>query len=144
TIATAVLGGMMAVSAPQGPTVKTVDEKVLREYTGLYRWGPNSFVYLQMWDEFSGFGKPTLVAFDESGEIRTLYPTDRDQFFAGPGVAVPTAIQSQITFERDRAGKIKALVWDREGSPRRTARHVDIERREDVRFSSGGIRLAGT
>jgi len=36
----------------------------------------------QTWDEFT-FGKPSeLVAFDETGDVRTLYPTDRDQFFA--------------------------------------------------------------
>src|SRR5882762_10497468 len=89
TVAIVVLGHMTAVSAPQAPAVRAVDEKVLREYTGVYRWAPNAFVYLQMWDEFSGFGKPKLVAFDESGETRTLYTTDRDQFFSGPGVAVP-------------------------------------------------------
>ena len=95
TFVTFLLGGWIAVSAPQAPTVRAVDEKLLREYTGVYRWEPNAFVYLQMWDEFSGFGKPAqLVAFDESGEVRTLYPTDVDRFFAGPGVAVPASIVS--------------------------------------------------
>ena len=42
----------------------------------MYRWGPDAFVYLQLWHEFSGFDKPgQLVAFDESGVIRVLYPT---------------------------------------------------------------------
>ena len=77
------------MSARQTPAVRPVDEKVLREYTGVYQWGPNAFVYLQMWEEFSGFGKPRLVAFDESGDVRPLYRTDDDRFFTGHGVAAP-------------------------------------------------------
>jgi hypothetical protein len=34
TFVTVLLGGWIAVSAPQTPTVRAVDEKVLREYTG--------------------------------------------------------------------------------------------------------------
>jgi len=111
----------------------------------VYRWDANAFVYLQMWDEFTGFGKPRqLVAFDESGEVRTLYPTDRDQFFAGPGMALSTAVESRIEFQRDGTGKIVSLMWRREGAAPRTARLVEIEKREDVRFSSRDVQLAGT
>jgi len=144
TFVTFFLGGWIAVSAPQAPTVRAVDEKLLREYTGVYRWEPNAFVYLQMWDEFSGFGKPAqLVAFDESGEVRTLYPTDGDRFFAGPGAAVPTSIESRVEFQRDRTGKITSLTWRTNGAPARVGRRVEIEIREDVRFSSGDIQLTG-
>ena len=124
---TVLLGTMIALSALQTPAVRAVDEKVLREYTGVYRWEPNAFVYLQMWNEFSGFTKPSqLVAFDESGEVRTLYPTDRDQFFAGPGMAVSTSIESRVEFQRDGTGKITSLTWRREGAGPRTARRVEI------------------
>src|SRR5258708_22864356 len=89
TFVTVLLGGWIAVSAPQAPTVRAGDEKLLREYTGVYRWEPNAFVYLQMWGEFSGFGKPAqLVAFDESGQDRTLYPTGGDRVFTGPRASV--------------------------------------------------------
>ena len=56
-----------------------VNPQTLREYIGAYQWEPNAFVYLQMWNEFTGTDQ--LVAFDESGEVRTLYPIDRDHFF---------------------------------------------------------------
>jgi pimeloyl-ACP methyl ester carboxylesterase len=132
-------------SAAQTPAVVSVEDKVLREFAGVYQWGPNAFVYLQMWDEFAGFGKPPqLVAFDESGEVRTLYPTGRDRFFTGPGAAVSTAIESRIAFERDSNGRIRSLTWERDGASARAARRVEIEKREDVGFSSGNIRLAGT
>ncbi len=70
--ATVATGAVIAFSTPQTPDVRFVDEKILREYAGAYRWEPNAFVYLQMWSEFTG--KNQLVAFDESGEVRTLYP----------------------------------------------------------------------
>jgi pimeloyl-ACP methyl ester carboxylesterase len=134
-----------ARSAIQAPTVRSVDEKVLREYVGAYQWAPNAFVYLQMWNEFTGFTKPSeLVAFDESGEVRTLYPTDRDQFFAGPGAAVPASIESRVKFSRDGTGRITSLTWRREGAAPRAARRVETEKREDVQFSNGSVRLAGT
>ena len=129
----------------QPPAFRAIEEVTLREYTGVYRWEPSAFVYLQMWNEFSGAGMPSeLVAFDESGEVRTLYPTDRDRFFAGPGMAVPASIQSRIEFQRDGSGKIASLRWHRDGAPPRTARRVEIEKREDVHFSNGGVQLAGT
>ena len=143
TLATT-LPGIIIANAPQAPTARSVDERVLREYAGVYQWEPNAFVYLQMWNEFSGFTKPSqLVAFDESGEIRTLYPTDRDRFFAGPGIALPSSIESHIEFQRDRNGKITSLTWRREDAAPRVARRVDIEKHEDIRFSSGDIQLAG-
>ena len=144
-VGTVLLGAMTGLSAFQAPAVRAVDENVLREYTGVYRWEPTAFVYLQMWNEFSGFSKPSeLVAFAESGEVRTLYPTDRDRFFAGPGMAVSASIESRIEFQRDGTGKIVSLTWHREGTASRTARRVEIEKREDIRFSSGGVQLTGT
>ena len=103
TIVVTLFGARDAISARQTPIVQPADEKALRAYTGVYQWGPNAFVYLQMWDEFSGFGKPQLVAFDESGDVRTLYPTDGNQFFAGPGAALSASIESRIAFQRDSA-----------------------------------------
>src|SRR5437660_11143478 len=90
----------------QAPAVRAVDENMLREYTGVYQWSPNAFLYLQMWDELTGFGKPALVAFDESGWVRLLYPVERDQFFVGPGAAVSTAVESRVEFHRDGSSKI--------------------------------------
>ena len=141
TVAAAFLGAVVPSAARQTPTVLSVDQTVIREYAGVYQWGPNAFVYLQIWDE----GKPgQLVAFDESGEVRTLYPTGRDQFFAGPGFAVSTSAESRIEFQRVGGGKITSLTWQRAGAAARVARRVDIEKHEDVSFSNGDVRLAGT
>jgi pimeloyl-ACP methyl ester carboxylesterase len=147
---TALLAGALVAAAlarlgVQSPAVRAVDEKGLREYSGVYSWATDGFVYLQLWNEFSGFDKPAqLVAFDESGEVRVLFPTAADQFFAGPGAALSSSVESRIEFQRDTAGAISTLTWRREGAPARTARRVATEKREDVRFSNGDVRLAGT
>lgn len=132
-------------AARQAPPVLPVNQEALREYAGVYRWGANAFVYLQVWHEFSGFSNPGLLtAFDESGEVRTLYPTEHDRFYAGAGIAVPASIESHVQFQRDGAGRISSLTWQRSGERPRTAPRVDVEKQEEVRFSNGGVRLAGT
>ena len=144
-------GGLIALSAAaagpgdrQARSVLTLDENTLRQYTGVYRWDDNTFLYLQIWKEFSGFDKPgDLVAFDESGDVRVMYPTDRDQFFTGSGAAIATAVESRIEFQRDKT-EPTLLTWQRSGTPSRRARRVDIERHEPVGFSSGKVQLAGT
>src|SRR5438270_3783507 len=98
-------------SATQPPTIKPLDQASLRKYAGAYAWGPDAFLYLQLWSELSG--TPQLVAFDESGEVRTLYPTDHDRFFTGPGAAVSTSLESTIQFERNPQGEIVSLTWQR-------------------------------
>jgi pimeloyl-ACP methyl ester carboxylesterase len=141
----ALVAGTIACAALQTPAIRPVDEAALREYAGVYQWGSDAFVYLQLWDEFSGFGKPRqLVAFDESGEIRTLYPTERDRFFAGPGAGISASVESRIEFQRAASGQVTSLTWQHQGVAPRSARRVDIEKREDVRFSNDGVRLAGT
>src|SRR5437588_9021321 len=142
TVATILLAVRTVPLPCQTPAVRAVGEEALREYAGAYQWRPDAFLYLQLWSEFTGTNQ--LVAFDESGEVRTLYPTDRDRFFAGPAAADPTAVESSIEFQRDAAGRIISLTWCRDGAPPRVARRAESEKREDIHFSSGNVRLAGT
>ena len=139
---TTAAGAMIARSAFQAPIIRPVDERTLREYAGPYQWEQGGFVYVEMWGEFTG--TPQLGAFDESGDVRALYPTDRDRFFAGPGMAVSTAVESRIEFQRDNAGKLISLRWLQDGGAARVARRTDTERREEVSFSNGGVQLSGT
>src|SRR2546421_702511 len=53
TIIPLLLAIPLALSA-QTPRVASVDEKMLREYAGAYQWGPDAFLYLQLWSEFTG------------------------------------------------------------------------------------------
>ena len=76
--------------------------------------------------------------------VRTLYPVEDDRFFSGPGAAVSTSVESHIEFQRDNMGKIVSLTWRRADAAPRAARRVEVEKHDDVRFSSGDIQLAGT
>jgi hypothetical protein len=46
-------------------------------------------------------GATVVIALFGSGDVRVLSPTDRDQFFAGPGAGVPTSLESRIEFQRE-------------------------------------------
>jgi pimeloyl-ACP methyl ester carboxylesterase len=140
--ATALLSATLAGSAAQVAGTRSIDEATLRQYTGAYPWAPDAFVYLQIWNEFTGSSQ--LVAFDESGDVRTLFPGDVDRFFTGPGAAVQAPVESRIESRRDAAGTITSLTWQRGSEAPRVARRADIERREDVRFSNGAVQLSGT
>ena len=141
-VAATILGAAATLCfAAQPPTIKSLDQASLREYAGAYAWGTDAFLYLQLWSELSG--TPQLVAFDESGQVRTLYPTDHDRFFTGPGAAVSTSLESTVQFERNSQGAIVSLTWQRSGSTSRVARRVKMENREDVQFSNGNVRLTG-
>jgi dienelactone hydrolase len=141
-VSVAVAASLVARSACQGPPVRSLDRQALTEYVGIYQQAPNAFLYLQVWNEITG--RDQLVAHDDSGELRALYATDRDRFFAGSGVGVANEIESRVEFQRDGNGRISALTWQRGDAAPRAAKRVDLERREDVQFPSGGIRLAGT
>ena len=104
--------------------------------------GTGSLVYLQMWSEFRG--KNDLVAFDESGEVRTLFPAEDGGFVTGPGVAVPDPIESRAKFDHDASGRVVSLGWQRGNSVARTARRIENEKREDISFANRDIYLAGT
>src|SRR5690242_2379401 len=87
TFSAAVLSVLVAVSLSQVRQPPSSGDESLRKYVGIYQWGPDHFIYLQMWSEFTG--KNDLVAFDESGEVRTLFPAEGGGFVTGPGAAVP-------------------------------------------------------
>lgn len=140
--AAAVLSGWIGASFCQVAPSPLEDERLLREYVGTYQWGPDHFVYLQMWGEFTG--KNDLVAFDEFGEVRVLFPSSAGGFKAGPGAAVRDPVESRIEFHRDASGRIVSLSWQNTNSAARTARRIENEKREEISFANGGVHLAGT
>jgi hypothetical protein len=88
-----------------------------------------------MCDEFSGFGKPQLVAFDESGDVRArCILTTATSFSPVPAPRYPPRSSRVSRFQRDSAGRTVSLTWQRDGAAPRLAKRVEIETREDVRF----------
>jgi uncharacterized protein len=140
--AAAVLSGFIVTSLCQVAPTPSMEERSLREYTGTYEWGSDHFMYLQMWGEFTG--KNDLVAFDESGEVRVLFPSADGRFTAGPGAAVRDPVESRIEFHRDARGRILSLSWQSGNSAARTAHRVENEKREDISFANRNVHLAGT
>lgn len=134
---------LVVVSGCSGaPAVQSTDEATLHEYSGAYEWGGNGVLYVQPWNELTGTTEH--VAFDESGDLRVLYPLGGDRFFAGPGAAVSDERESEIEFRRDAEGSIISLVWARAGAEAREARRVRLDEQDKVTFANGDIRLAGT
>ena len=99
-------------------------------------------MYLQLWAELTGTKQ--LVAIEESGSVRVLYPTAPGQFVTGPAAAVPSPVTSTVYFQRDSAATVTGVVWTWTKSASRAARRVTTERRENVAFANGDVRLAGT
>jgi hypothetical protein len=137
SISGTVRGKSGAASAFQLTRLLALDQSALRQYDGAYQFGPDDYIYLQMWNELSGTDE--LVAFDERGEVRTLYPTDRDDFFSGPGAALPVSVESRVSFQRDPYGTITSLTWRQGGGAPRVARRVATEKRENVQFRNGDV-----
>src|SRR6185295_8786710 len=70
-------------------------------------------------------------------------PTDRDGFFAGPGAALPVAVESRVSFQRDSSGAITSLTWQQGAGAPRVARRVATEKSEGIRFRNADVQLAG-
>ena len=86
----------------------------------------------------------TQVSVDlASGHLRALFPTAADRFVAGPLFLVPTPAEITVKFERDGSGAVSVLRWQEATGPARRAPSIAY-RREDVRFTNGGVTLAGT
>jgi len=119
----------------------SMDRPSLGQYVGAYEWGPDHFVYIQFWDEL---GKDQLGVFDESGEIRALYPMEKDKFVVGSGIAIPIPVEARIRFQRNAQGAVASLSWEPVGKEMRTAQRVEPYSQRDVVFHNGEIRLAGT
>ena len=101
----------------QTPSATARDSANLHEYAGAYRWDRDSgFVYFQPWAEFTGSRQ--LVAIDERGEARALFPAGRDVFTAGSAVGRATPMESRLEFQRDASGRVASVVWRRSGVTR--------------------------
>ena len=55
----------------------------------------NAHMHVAFGPPFPAVNCGQLVAFDESGQRRTLYPTEPDRFFEGPGFAVERRLPGQ-------------------------------------------------
>ena len=111
-----------------------------------YSWGSGTFVYLQLWNEFSGFDEPAqLVAFDDRRpRSRALSHSEPTSSSPGQEPRFPDRSRRESGFSATAQGDHLLSSGGRQGEPVRTARRVESEKHEAVRFANGDVRLAGT
>src|SRR5262249_30056758 len=100
----ALLQCIAALPPSQPQTVHAVGVDRLHQYPGTYQRAPGAFLYPQLWSEFTGTNQ--LVAFDEAGEARTLFPPEPPRFFAGRGAALSNSAEARIHFPGFSAGRV--------------------------------------
>lgn len=80
-----------------------------------------------------------------TGRSGTLFPVDRDRFFAGSAMYVPAPVLARAAFVRDEEGQVTALEWTEEatGEAFRGERLAFAE--EEITFTADdGTSFAGT
>lgn len=115
-----------------------IDKETLHAYEGVYRLSPTKHVYIQVLDALGD----NLVYFDDTGEIRALYPRSTDTFTAGPGLFLPFPLETRLRFyaEGDSAA---GMVWERPDSAALRLGRVAHYPREEITFKNGDVELAG-
>ena len=93
-----------------------MDEKILREYAGVYRWDRTLRVSADV-ERVERVCQPgQLVAFDESGESGRYIRPIAIGSSPVPASRFRPAIESRIEFIRDGTGD-RSLTWRRDGAP---------------------------
>ncbi|MDP1861822.1 MAG: alpha/beta fold hydrolase [Gemmatimonadaceae bacterium] len=92
---------------------------------------------------FSEFGARLMVIDYESGRIGPLYPVSRHQLIVGRSIISPTFPADSLTLIRSGTGAAERIRFAERGLPVVVAARLGT-RDEEVQFSSGSVRLAGT
>jgi dienelactone hydrolase len=80
-----------------------------------------------------------------SGRSGTLFPVDRDSFFAGSAMYVADPVHARVRFVRDEEGEVSGMEWVEEGTGRLWTGERIAFVEEEVRVpASDGVTLAGT
>lgn len=102
---------MTAVRIPEAPTAITLREEQLREYLGVYEFGPGVRSTL-------GLKDGRLIEQTTGQPPSELVPIGPDLFYQ------PPELEARVEFERDGAGKVVAQVY-RSGGQRLIAKRVE-------------------
>jgi pimeloyl-ACP methyl ester carboxylesterase len=117
------------------------DSAVVRALAGNYRIASDRVISMGPMDEADGW-----LAFFDSKTLRggILYGQSDSVFFSGPSIGVDSPIAIRAEVHRDRRGNVRSLTWGETGAPSREATRLDDVVSEEVGFSNGPVRLAGT
>ena len=107
-------------------------------YAGTYRAADGRSIVITSW-----FWNELRYVDTETGRVGTLFALSDREFFAGSAEYVPAPVASRFNFDLDDAGAANALTMKvSDGEATRFARTRTIE--EDITFSNGDVKLAGT
>ncbi|MGI8640479.1 MAG: alpha/beta hydrolase family protein [Pyrinomonadaceae bacterium] len=118
-----------------------VDSKIFDQYVGDYQIGRDKYISIGQTNY------PTVgIVFTESDTNRfgQLFPTSETTFFGGTARLVPYPVEINVTFVKNKQGRVTALKWKPKGFAERTAKKVKLFNQEEVKFSNGDVTLAGT
>lgn len=92
---------------------------------------------------FSEFGSRLMAIDYETGRIGPAFPVSRDEFVVGRSIISPMFPADFLTLTRSATGKVEQIRFVENGrSSAIAARIATLD--EEVQFSSGSVRLAGT
>jgi dienelactone hydrolase len=117
------------------------DSSVVRRLAGNYRIAPDRVISMGPMDEANGW-----LAFFDSKTRRggILYGLSDTVFFTGPTFGIDYPIAIRVGVQRDSCGAVRGLTWRERGTRERRAVRLDDLISEDVAFTNGPVRLAGT
>jgi uncharacterized protein len=111
-----------------------------RAMAGTYRTGDGRVIGIAPFSELGA--RPMLIDY-ETGRIGPLYPVSRDQLIAGHSVVSPTFPADSLKLTWSGTGAVEQVRFAEQGQPVAVAARL-ATRDEEVQFSSGSGRLAGT
>lgn len=112
------------------------------QHAGIYKCDSKGVLSLALFDPGDGERRILLTDF-ETGVTRVLAQVEKDVFTTGPGILVPSPVESRLTFHRNESGKTTSVVWHKEGAPDQTGTKLG-NTREEVTFRNGSVTLSGT
>jgi dienelactone hydrolase len=112
----------------------------LPKYYGAYRVTPDRVISV-----FRGwsYGRTLNYVDYKTGEVGLLWPSSDGEFFAGNGLGVSFPVTLHVSFNRDSAGNVTSLVWQKKGEAKLAAQKIKF-REERITFKNGDVTLVGT
>jgi pimeloyl-ACP methyl ester carboxylesterase len=117
--------------------VAKIDPKLLEEYSGSYRLGPNRFI------DIGPIGDAIKFIDSRTRNTRYLYPSSATSFFSGPSVRIPFPVELRINFIRDKRGAVSGLIWQEGRSRAMSAKKLSFIQ-EEVKYQYGDAQVTAT
>jgi uncharacterized protein len=112
----------------------------LPKYYGAYRVAEDRVISV-----FRGwsFGRTLNYIDYKTGEVGLLWPSSDGEFFGSNGLGVSFPVTLHVSFNRDSAGNVTRLVWQKKGEAKVAAQKIKF-REERITFKNGDVTLVGT